>query len=386
MRRQAYVSRMRQPALIRRARLGLTQTAPRPVPADRPGPCLLRVDQARHGPVHLLDAAGHYRRHGWLRGAADRRLRPALQQRQPCRQGGVRPSRLQLNGFFLAQLAIGSPRSRRHHQRVHGRISPVHLRRRPATRCHARRQGGGLWRRRRRGRDHLLVRGVFTGQAILSAKDLETRIGTPGVIRSAFPSWCRACRLMAGPHHQIPAPVAGQAIIGRTKFAAVGHLLFSWRLRAVLRLCRRHAPRRPHHAEPARCLTRAWALDRPPHQGEPVRRLSPGGRRMGGSVRRWRSPTAHRQERIIGREELRDLTRVSRCVIDLRQERRALCRPIERLRDAWCCPGGRARVRVPGAVRRVSGALGAGRRSRRAAPHWHSGWGGRWAADLVLVR
>ncbi len=186
MRRQAYVSRMRQPALIRRARLGLTQTAPRPVPADRPGPCLLRVDQARHGPVHLLDAAGHYRRHGWLRGAADRRLRPALQQRQPCRQGGVRPSRLQLNGFFLAQLAIGSPRSRRHHQRVHGRISPVHLRRRPATRCHARRQGGGLWRRRRRGRDHLLVRGVFTGQAILSAKDLETRIGTPGVIRSVI--------------------------------------------------------------------------------------------------------------------------------------------------------------------------------------------------------
>jgi poly-gamma-glutamate capsule biosynthesis protein CapA/YwtB (metallophosphatase superfamily) len=51
--------------------------------------------------------------------------------------------------------------------------------------------------------------------------------------------------------------------------------------------------------------------------------------------------------------------RVSRCVIDLRQERRVFP-PIERLRDAWCCRRGRARVRLSGALRRMSGVFGGG--------------------------
>jgi hypothetical protein len=135
------------------------------------------------------------------------------------------------------------------------------------------------------------------GQAILSRKGIEVQAGHPGMIRSvigtglylavlgllALGLWHidpphsgrhrrrrwpgpRPSRARAGPAWQtaiaqyLPS-AAGQAIIGRTKFAPPGHLLSS---RGQALECSAHtrhgAYRRRGHAEPTGYLTRARPL------------------------------------------------------------------------------------------------------------------------------
>ena len=80
---------------------------PRPAPAGRLGRGPVGVDQALHGTVHVLDAPAHRGRHGRVRGAAPRRLRPPLRTVSAAARRGFDPAAYSLSRFFPAQLAIG---------------------------------------------------------------------------------------------------------------------------------------------------------------------------------------------------------------------------------------------------------------------------------------
>jgi len=198
-------------------------------------------------------------------GAADRRLRPALPQRRPCRQGSVRPGRLQLSGFFLAQLATGSPgvvviTTEYATGSIRSTFAAPQRGAVPAAKATvfgAVAAAAGITSS---------FAAFFTGQAILPGKDPETRIGDPGVIRPVIGTGLYLAVpglpalglgtlirrtagaiaaltglvlilpvLVQGPPASWQAhitkylpSVAGQALIGRTKFAAAGHPLFPW--------------------------------------------------------------------------------------------------------------------------------------------------------------
>ncbi len=265
--------------------------APEPVRAAGLGSGPVGADQAAHGPIHVLDATRHHHRHDRLRWAARFLLRPPLRGHRSATAARVRPSRLQHERLLPRPTRHRGARRRRHHQRVPDRLHPGHLAAAPQ-------------------RSHVLVvktavfcavaavtgivaaiGSLLEGQAVLAPRNLHAHLADPGAPRSVIGAGlylavvglfalgigtlirrtAEAIAAVVGLIIILPVfieglpqawqdaitkllpSVAGQAVIGRTKFTPADAAPTALgRLRRALRLRRRGPGRSRDHARTTR--------------------------------------------------------------------------------------------------------------------------------------